>query len=218
MNEKFSESDTLKSKVNNYLHYGYLPPEQIPRFLSELPHQEKVPAEVSLTATVELFDEVFREAIEKSTGSGFCIVPLSGGWDSRILLGYALEHFPAHQIKTYTFGSHGQLDYEIGKKVAKAARVEHTAFNLEKVSLKWDHLKGSTRKTPWTYTMDSFFNTYCYSEMQSDAGVILNGIMGDPLTGGHTNEMNGTDVRRIIAASRPPVKRPQSRLHGPTPF
>src|SRR5690625_7878668 len=81
--------------------------------------------------------------------------------------------FPAHQIETYTFGSHGQLDYEIGKKVAKAARVEHTAFNLEKVSLKWDHLKGSTRKTPWTYTMDSFFNKYCYSEMQSGAGVIL---------------------------------------------
>src|SRR5690625_4680310 len=78
MNEKFSESDTLKSNVNNYLHYGYLPPEEIPKFWLELPHQDKVPTEVSLTATIELFDEVFREAIEKSRGSGFCIVPLSG--------------------------------------------------------------------------------------------------------------------------------------------
>ncbi len=207
MNEKFSESDTLKSNVNNYLHYGYLPPEEIPKFCLELPHQDKVPTEVSLTATIELFDEVFREAIEKSKGSGFCIVPLSGGWDSRILLGYALEHFPAHQIKTYTFGSQGQLDYEIGKKVARTAGVEHTAFDLERVTLEWDHLKSSTRKTPWTYPMDSFFNKYCYSEMQSGADFILSGFMGDPLIGGHTYEVNGTDVKRIFTASQQLVKK-----------
>lgn len=206
MNEKSAESETLKENVNNYLHYGYLLPRQIPRFLSEFPHQDKVPAEISLTATIDLFDEVFQEAIETSAGSGFCIVPLSGGWDSRILLGYALEHFPAHQIKTYTFGSQGQLDFEIGKKVARAAGVEHTAFDLEKVSLEWDHLKSSTRKTPWTYTMDAFFNKYCYCVMQSDADILLNGFMGDPLTGGHRYEKNGRDVKRKFAFSQQLIK------------
>jgi hypothetical protein len=187
----------LNQKVYNYLHYGYLPPDKIPEFLTNLDTHE--PIKPTVENTVELFDEIFTEVIEKSVGNGYCIIPVSGGWDSRILLGYALEVLPSKQIKTYTFGSEGQLDFDIGKKLAKKAGVEHVAFDLKHVAVSWDVLKMTTEKAPWTYIFDSFFNKYCYKQMSTGADMLLSGFMGDPLTGGHNYKENGKNIPQYFA-------------------
>jgi|GEM_PF-1249962 len=190
----------LEQAVCNYLHYGYLPPEEFPCFLSDL---EKYP---TLRPTVEntkaLFQKVFNEAIEESVGKGYCIIPLSGGWDSRLLLGYALKTLPTRQIKTYTFGARGQLDFDIGKRLARKANVEHVAFDLNDISLTWGALKKSVAQNPWTHTFDSFYNKYCYEKMSSGADILLSGFMGDPLTGGHKYKKDGPLVKKIFAHSQ----------------
>lgn len=202
MNDNIGIPEVLSNKIFDFLHYGYVMPDNIPSFLSELQNHHYEPRKASLPNTIELFDEVFTDSIEMNAGSGYCIVPLSGGWDSRILLGYALERFPASQIKTYTFGTKGQLDFEIGKKIAKQAGVEHISFDLSHIQLSWDALKASVMETPWTYTADSFFNKYCYRQMQSNADILLTGFMGDPLTGGHIYQENGPDIRRLFLDSQ----------------
>lgn len=202
MNENLGISEALRKKIFDFLHYGYVMPDNIPSFLTELQKHKYKPRKVTLSNTIELFEEVFTDSIEMNAGSGFCIVPLSGGWDSRILLGYALERFPSRQIKTYTFGTKGQLDFDIGKKIAKKAGVEHIAFDLSQIQLTWESLKASVTETPWTYTADSFFNKYCYRQMQSNADILLSGFMGDPLTGGHVYQNNGPDIKNIFLESQ----------------
>lgn len=194
----------FNQKVYNYLHYGYLPPEKIPTFLTNLDTYE--PIKPTVENTVALFDEVFTEAIEKSVGNGYCIIPVSGGWDSRILLGYALEALPSKQIKTYTFGSKGQLDFDIGKHLAKKAGVEHEAFDLNLTPVSWDDLKEAAEKAPWTYIFDSFFNKYCYKQMSSGADMLLSGFMGDPLTGGHIYQQNGDYLKQYFANKQAIIK------------
>lgn len=177
---------SLKKRINDYLYFGYLPPSEFPNFLSKLEGDQ--PSEHSLQSAISLLEEVFDDAVEDSSGSGYCIIPVSGGWDSRILLGLALERFSANQIKTYTFGTPGQLDFEIGATVSKKAGVEHLKIDLSKVELSWDDLLQSVEESPWTYVPDSFFNKYCYRKVAGVNDVILSGFMGDPLTGGHLHE------------------------------
>lgn len=178
--------DTFQKRINDYLYFGYLPPSEFPDFLSKLEGAEL--SEYSLKSTISLLEEVFEDALELSDGSGYCIIPVSGGWDSRILLGLALERFSANQIKTYTFGTPGQLDFEIGAKVSKEAGVEHRKIDLNNVELSWKKLLHSVEESPWTYVPDSFFNKYCYRKMAGEKDIILSGFMGDPLTGGHLHE------------------------------
>lgn len=58
------------------------------------------------------------------------VVPLSGGYDSRLILAALREFVPADQIHTYTFGEPGSYDYELGTKVAKAAGTRHVTLPL----------------------------------------------------------------------------------------
>lgn len=191
---------TNKDLINAYLHYGYLPPAEIPPFLFEL--DQKSDLDYSVTGVSRLLDKVFEESLRAYNNIGTCVVPVSGGWDSRILLGMALEHFPADRVRTYTFGSPGQLDYEIGRKIAKVAGVEHTAVNLKNIELSWEDLIASVKRSPWTYVPDSFFNMYCYHSVAINSDLILSGFMGDPLTGGHQYLDDSNSITEIFAKSQ----------------
>lgn len=73
---------------------------------------------------------VLLESIEKDLDlSKDQILPLSGGMDSRIILGLLLEFVDAKKIQTYTFGVRGSYDYEIPNKVARSLGTKHTNFS-----------------------------------------------------------------------------------------
>lgn len=57
------------------------------------------------------------------------IVPLSGGRDSRLLLGLALKH-GRHTISSLTFGQPGTLDYEIGVGLAGKLGLDHQTYAI----------------------------------------------------------------------------------------
>ena len=61
------------------------------------------------------------------------VVPLSGGLDSRIILGGLLKKGLKDSIITITFGTPGTLDYDIGIHIAKQLGIYYEALDLTKV-------------------------------------------------------------------------------------
>lgn len=59
------------------------------------------------------------------------VVPISGGMDSRIILGIALEMLPRESIHTLTFGHTNSLDFQIGRRVARELGVANTALPMD---------------------------------------------------------------------------------------
>lgn len=58
------------------------------------------------------------------------VVPLSGGMDSRAVLAVLRESTDASGIHTYTYGSPGTLDYDLGCRVARHAGTRHVSLPL----------------------------------------------------------------------------------------
>jgi hypothetical protein len=71
------------------------------------------------------FDKTFKAA-------DTYLVPLSGGADSRAILGMLLHHRKASEILTYTFGTPGTYDFDIGNAIAKRYGTNHISFDLTK--------------------------------------------------------------------------------------
>lgn len=68
------------------------------------------------------------------------IVPISGGLDSRAVLSGLLMCTDAQKIETYTFGTPGTLDYEIGNYIAKKIGTRHTSFSLDQYNYSTEDL------------------------------------------------------------------------------
>jgi hypothetical protein len=172
------------ARINTYLWYSYLPPEKIPAWLDECITPGNKGDAYSPVEAAKVFDRVFDQVLKKNT-HGKHLIPLSGGFDSRAILGALLERLDSSQIETVTFGAPGQLDYEIGQKVAKSAGVKCHALDLRTVELTWERIVASVKKASWTYVPDHFFNHYTLKQISSENDMIFSGFMGDPLTGGH---------------------------------
>lgn len=65
-------------------------------------------------------------------GIGEIVLPLSGGMDSRFLLGCALDSLPRDKIVTYTFGDPRTLDYQIAGGLARKLGVRHVPVAMDR--------------------------------------------------------------------------------------
>ena len=88
----------------------------------------------SLDEFIEEADAVYRDNLKRQTaGAERIIVPLSGGLDSRMVLGHiSNSELPIH---TYTHGTKGCLDEKVARKVARAAGIEN--HQLIEVDPRW---------------------------------------------------------------------------------
>jgi hypothetical protein len=155
------------------------------------------PGGFSYTAdqAAKVFDACVNDILYRSAKGGLCIVPLSGGWDSRMLLGAALERFETSQIKTGSFGVPGQLDYDIGALVAKKFGLVHHAVDLSGIEVSWEGLLATAKEAPWTDVFDSHYNRYAVSQVaRSEADFVLSGFFGDPTTGGHFSGVSSREA------------------------
>lgn len=64
------------------------------------------------------------------------MVYLSGGLDSRAILGGLLEHLPTSRIVAATYGMPGTWDLEIARTICKKMGLRHVFFNL--LDERWD--------------------------------------------------------------------------------
>lgn len=180
---------TKSNLINKYLWCGYIPPDEVPVWLSECINPETAGRKYSSHEAAERFDILFDSLVDHSA-SGRHILPLSGGWDSRAILGALLERVDADRIVTVTFGVPGQLDYDLGEMVADSVGVEHRAIDLRSITLTWEAVRKSVVKSPWTYVPDGLFNSICRNQVSGSSDTLWSGFLGDPLAGSHLSNLS----------------------------
>jgi len=122
------------------------------------------------------------------------VVPLSGGYDSRAILAALLEVTNARNILTFTFGTPGTLDYEIGASVARKAGVTHRAFDLTQVEVTEEKL---ARIAALTDANADLFQPVYLLDIFDDIGtdhVVWSGYTGDGLGGSHYRKHKSEDL------------------------
>jgi asparagine synthase (glutamine-hydrolysing) len=65
---------------------------------------------------------------------------LTGGLDSRLLLGALLDVTEAKNIKSFSWGYKNTYDYEIGKALAKRVGVDHLSYDLNAINFSLENL------------------------------------------------------------------------------
>ncbi len=187
--------DTNLDRINKYLWCGYLPPDEFPAWLSDCITPETVGKDYSPQEAADRFDTLF-DALVKLAPSRRHIIPLSGGWDSRGILGALLERIDSDRITTVTFGVPGQLDYDLGKMVAESAGVQHHAFDLRSVDFTWDAIRESVVADPWTCVPDCFFCSLIRNLLSCGSDTIWSGFLGDALTAPQPSDSSTPDEER----------------------
>jgi len=118
------------------------------------------------------------------------VVPLSGGMDSRAVLGALLEMTDASRLNTYTYGVPGTSDYEIGNSVAHKVGTRHVSINEQALEFNEARLLRIARLTDantdlmqpvvWLRVLELFGNSQFWT-----------GFTGDGLGGSHFLEAGG---------------------------
>lgn len=128
-----------------------------------------------------------RETLEKSQSS-YQALQLSGGYDSRAILGALLEELNADQIVTLTFGTPGSPDYEIPKDLARHTGVRHE--QLDATSLDWDaeaiseYVGSAFKRLPAAFVLERYIN-YRLRMIVGPEVEFWVGFLGDTLAGAH---------------------------------
>lgn len=109
--------------------------------------RNQTPAPRSTTnrsAALQEASALFVSAVRRGIQPGVRpLVPLSGGMDSRAILAALLEVLPAFEIDTYTHGTFGANDFELGNLVARHAGTRHVSIDLDRVPFTMDALEAA---------------------------------------------------------------------------
>jgi hypothetical protein len=181
------------TSINAFLYFGYVPSPDLslPAWLDgiedrrrgEPAGREDLPSLIA--EGVSLLKKIFQDTLAgRSTAH---VVPLSGGLDSRAILGGLLENVESREIQAVTFGSPGTWDYEIGREVARAAGVRCETIDLSSQAWSWDAsalVKTAGRMAAPAWVFDAHVNRQI-PERFGAANVYWSGFMGDPLSGSH---------------------------------
>lgn len=191
----------MKELIEKYLWFGYLPNQfDNNDWIYDIPHQSSFSQDI--LGAKKVVDITFDNILYNSS-KGIQCVPLSGGIDSRIILGALLERLDSKDIITYSFGRPGQLDFDIAKVVAKKCGVKHYEINLDDITFDYSKLLKSIDFASWTYVPDAFVQTIGY-ELSSNLGCsnIWSGFMGEALTGGHLSEDSSYDIYKYVLGQK----------------
>jgi len=163
--------------INTYLWYGYLPPNSFPNWINNIDTDKKTRNNYKLEEAIQVFDKLFDNLVSNYHNRKHTVL-LSGGWDSRAILGALLERVDKSQIETVTYGVPGQLDFNIGIKVAKDLGINYHALDLRDINFKWDNILESVKNSPWTGVPDCLFNSYARNSFCNKENIIWIGYLG----------------------------------------
>jgi len=176
-----------KQTISAYLYFGYLPLKRETGFLSSL-LKEYIPKDRSTeySSQNELVDggvKAFLSAFQRISGEDH-IVPLSGGIDSRAVLGGLLSQLNTSEITAVTFGIPNSFDYKLGKQVAEKVGIRHEVIDLTQVELTQAALEKTALelRPAWLYLFDAFYNRKICSFF-GKASTYWSGFMGGSLCG-----------------------------------
>lgn len=131
-----------RANLNSFLEFGYFLDYKNPLYKIDFSNTNKKQY-VEYTEE-ELINEgimCWEKTIEKKFNlNDKHVVPLSGGVDSRAILATLLKFTEAKNIYTFTYGTPGTLDYDIGNEIAKKAGTNHHKLPLTEYDYKLDDL------------------------------------------------------------------------------
>ncbi len=129
------------------------------------------------------FYHALGESVARATQSHDKVsITLSGGLDSRALLHYAIKQ--DKPVSTYSFGQPHCRDLELAAQLAAHAKVEHTKLFIDDTFLR-DWLDHAIFVTGGMVGATHYHILSLANILQSSGGVVLDGLGGDAMTGGH---------------------------------
>jgi len=146
---------------------------------------------------VKTLKNTMANEIASTDSHAFHILLLSGGLDSRVILGALLEHVPPSQIIIATYGIPGAWDFEIAKFITRRFGLRHELFNL--VGESWDIdqlIKAATRLT----LPVSVYQSYVRQKINNHFGtecIYWSGFLGDAV-GGRSNSSPFYDKLEVV--------------------
>ncbi len=160
------------------------------------------PDDLDATAR-EMADLLVASVARRVRGKQRLVCPISGGFDSRALLGALLECRRADDLVAVTYGTPGSLDFDLGCQVAAAAGVAHRTIDLSQPT---DYRREFRRRAIDTDGQVEVVRTFP-SEWETLLDVsphALLGFMGDCLSGqllpDHPTAERHADEREALRA------------------
>ncbi len=187
-------------RVNSYLKLGYFIdydrrtyPIDFSRIDASL--YEKMDEDELVRLGTEKLRQTFREQFVSGAEH---VIPLSGGLDSRLILGALLELTEAKNIHTCTFGVPGTYDYDIGCQVGRHMGTRQSALPLNGFSYHEDELMNRAHRMhrqvnvfqcPPLWHMDRLFK----------GSLIWSGYIGDLVAGSHLPKEPAPTLAKVRA-------------------
>jgi asparagine synthetase B (glutamine-hydrolysing) len=133
---------------------------------------------------VEEFAARLQSVVQRQAESGMCI-PISGGLDSRTLLGFVGKHCPGLKVKAVTFGAPKSHDVQFGRQIAAVYGYEHTALEVPSDYMETFGREGMAR-TEGTWSVLNYRMSVLEAYFEREGiSTMMSGYLGDALTGGH---------------------------------
>lgn len=180
--------------IDHFLYYGYLPDHKHEKREAIFDFGRSGTFDCTEEEMIEKgkksLSNMFEESLENIHSSKKHIVPLSGGLDSRMLLGGLLRSVPKDNIFTVTYGSPGTWDFEIPTEIATTMNINHQDFDL-RTDFEWSEqsLRQVVRSISTPVNLFLVYpNWELHRRLFKDNNVIWSGFMGDPPAGGHVSE------------------------------
>lgn len=183
----------VNSTINDVLHYSYdpgCPRGGLPDVVADAAERPHTGDTETLARTaVDAFREAVAAELEEVADGATHVVPVSAGLDSRAILATLLEHpdVDPSSVRTVTYGTPGTWDFEIGRRLAGVAGVDHTAIDLTENGVDWSESAlreyAASRDCPGGL-FDGYANTLVSTVAPAD-GVVWVGFLGDVTAGGH---------------------------------
>ena len=152
-----------------------------------------------------LYTELSNSIREQASSSSRCAITLSGGLDSRAILGCAMAA-KVPDIRTFTFGSPDCADVVYARELARRCGVPHTVVPISGDYLeRW--LEYGVFVTGGMMNCIHFHILSLADTLGAEADVVLDGLGGDALTGGHLkhrmiNARSADDAMRLLFNQR----------------
>ena len=195
---KAGELVLFQSNSYEYLHYY--------KYFSELVVKSN---EEYLDELSELTLNIFQKMLNQ-IGDRQIIIPLSGGHDSR-LVASILNHLEVKNVKCYSYGTPGNFEAKIAKKIAKKLGFEWKFIPLTHKSeknyyasneyIEYKKFSETYSAVPYIQSLSSIKYLKDMKWINQDA-IFINGLSGDFISGGHADISNNIRNEDLSFESR----------------
>lgn len=144
------------------------------------------------------WNKTMQEQVASTDGKAIHVLPLSGGLDSRIILGGLLKNLPHSQIVATTYGIPGAWDFEIAKKIARKVGIYHETFDLTNEKWDLDNLVVAASHLKYPVNVYQHYVRRKINEYFGRECVYWTGFMGDALAGSYLPETPNVDKREAV--------------------